>query len=295
MPRKNIGKTLLFPHIAVLLILPPCAIGAMLWAMRTLSETHPLTIAFYVLSFYALLLWCVRIPNARRFFRSFRERNPYLKRWCSDVRLRTNVLLCAGVVCNGAYAALQFALGIAHKSAWFYSLAAYYACLAAMRLSLVRHTLRHKPGEKMHRELLRYRACGWVFLLMNLALSGMIFYMVRENRATRHHEITTIALAAYGFAALTAAIVNVIRYRKYHSPAISAAKAISLTSACVSMLSLENTMLQTFAGGEMPAQTRRLFLTLSGGAISVFVVMTAIYMIVQSNQKIKQSGESNNG
>lgn len=288
---KKIGKTLLFPPIAVLLILSPCAIGAMLWAMRTLSKAHPLTITFYVLSFYALSLWCVRIPNARRFFRSFREENPYLKRWCSDVRLRTNVLLCGSVLCNGAYAALQLGLGIAHKSAWFCSLAAYYACLAAMRLSLVRHTLRHKPGEKMRQELLRYRACGRVFLLMNLALSGMIFYMIRENRATRHHEITTIALAAYTFTALTAAIVNVIRYRKYHSPAISAAKAISLTSACVSMLSLEGSMLQTFGDGTVSARTRQLFLAISGGAISVFVVMTAIYMILQSNQKIKQSGE----
>lgn len=292
---KKLGKRLLFPHIAVLLLLLPICTVGLVYAMLRLAENDPIRIASYVLSFYTLTIWCVRVPDVLRFVRSFREENRYVRRWLSDVHLRTNVTLIAHILWNGAYAALQLGLGIAHRSAWFYSLAGYYASLAVMRFFLVRHTLRHKPGDQMQQELRRYRICGWIFLLMNLALSAMMFDMIRQNRLMQHHEITTITMAAYTFTTLTVAIVNVIRYRRYNSPAISAAKAIALASACVSILTLENTMLATFSGEEMTPQVQRLFLTLSGGAISVFIVVMAIYMILQANQKLKAFGGSSNG
>jgi len=78
-----------------------------------------------------------------------------------------------------------------------------------------------------------------------------------------------------------------VKYRKFNSPVYSASKAISLAAACVSMLTLESTMLTTFNDGTMDELTRRLFLGLSGGVISVFIIVMAIYMIVQSNKKLK--------
>jgi len=156
-----------------------------------------------------------------------------------------------------------------------------------MRFFLVRHTSKHKPGEKMLDELIKYRACGIVFLIMNLALALMIFFMVYWNRTFNHHEITTIALAAYTFTSLTLAIINTVKYRKYNSPVYSASKAISLASACVSMLTLESTMLTTFGDETMSLTGRRILLGISGGVISVFIIAMAIYMIVQANKKIK--------
>lgn len=288
MDPKKIGKALLFPHVAILLILLPVSIGGMLWTMMKLGSDHPVTIFFYALSFYTLTLYCVRIPKMIRFFKTFKDENRYTSLWFGNYRLRMNVTLTGNVLWNGSYAAMQLCLGIYHRSAWFYSLAAYYASLAVMRFFLVRHTLRHKPGEKMKQELLHYRTCGRIFLFVNLALSAMMFYMIRQNRAVQHNEITTITMAAYTFTTLTFAIVNVIRYRKYNSPAVSAAKAISLAATCVSMLTLENTMLATFNNGEMTARTRQLFLSLSGGGISIFIVAMAIYMIINANRKLNR-------
>lgn len=287
MDRKKIGKSLLFPHIAVLLILLPISAVGLVYSMLKAEETDPVRISFYALSFYTLTVWCLRVPKIIRFFRRFKEENRYVKRWLSDVRLRINVTLCGNVVWNGAYAILQFGLGAYHKSAWFYSLALYYATLALMRFFLVRYTMRHKPGEKMKEEWHRYRTCGWVFLVLNTALTVMIFYMVYRNRIAEHHEITTIAMAAYTFASLTMAIYNLIKYGKYNSPAFSASKAISLTSACVSMLTLEGTMLTTFGGTDMTVQTRQLFLGLSGAAVSALILVMAIYLIVHGNKEIK--------
>lgn len=122
-----------------------------------------------------------------------------------------------------------------------------------------------------------------------------MFYMIYEHRVTRHGEIITITMAAYTFTTLTMAIINVIRYRKFNSPILSAAKAISLAAACVSMLTLENTMLVSFNKGAMPQQTVRLFLALSGGVVSAFIIAMAIYMIVQANRKLKSLEGYNDG
>jgi hypothetical protein len=165
-----------------------------------------------------------------------------------------------------------------------------------MRFFLVRHTSKYAPGEKMKTELQKYRACGIVFLVMNLALALIIFFMVYWSRTFEHHMITAIAMAAYTFTTLTTAIINVIKYRKYNSPVFSASKAISLAAALVSMLTLESTMLTTFGDGTMTATAQKWMLGATGGVISVLIVATAIYMIVVGTKKLKQlKTEVNNG
>lgn len=284
---KNIGKVLLFPHNILLILLLPVSIALLVYGMVFLPDTHPLRIAAYVLSFYMLTVWCVRLPAIIRFFKKTKKENKYLKTWLDHPDLQIRVTLTGNVLWNTAYAALQTGLGICHRSGWFYSLAGYYFSLSLMRLCLMQYVIRHRSCKNMQKELLYYRICGWVFLFTNLALSGMIFYMIYENRTFRHHEITTIAMAAYTFTSLFMAIRSAVKYRKYNSPVFSASKAISLAASCVSMLTLEGTMLATFGRDGMTPQTQRLFLGLSGGAVSLFIIIMAIYMILTAGQKMK--------
>ena len=107
------------------------------------------------------------------------------------------------------------------------------------------------------------------------------------NRTFHHHEITTITMATYTFTAFTMAVINMVKYRKYNSPVYSASKAISLAAASVSMLTLESTMLTTFDDGNTDALTRKILLGATGGVVSVFIIIMAIYMIVQSTKKLK--------
>lgn len=284
---KKIGKGILFPPMWMLPVLTPVATALLIYGMSAMDENDPIRITSYVIAFYALTIICARVPQMIRFVKNFKQENKYTNRWFSDYQLRMNVTVGMNVLWNAAYGALQLGLGVYHRSMWFYSLAVYYACLAVMRFFLVRHTMRYEPGKERKRELIYYRRCGWVFLLLNIALFGMMFYMIHENRATQHNQITTITMAAYTFTTLTMAIINIFRYRKYNSPVVSAARTVSLTAACVSMLSLENTMLITFDGGKMTAQARQMFLALTGGAISIGIIVMAIYMIVRSSKQIK--------
>jgi hypothetical protein len=288
---KKLGKVLLFPHIALMILLVPAATVLLVGSMVFIGTESPIAIVSYVIAAYTLTVWCFKIPYLIRFFKNFKKDNKYARKWLEDTRLRVNVSLYGTMIWNVLYALLQLGMGFRHRSFWFGSLAVYYISLAVMRFFLVNYTRRYKAGEKMLLELRKYRACGVVFLVMNIALSLMIFFMVYWNRTFHHHEITTIALAAYTFASLTVAVVNIVRYRKYNSPVYTASKSISLAAACVSMLTLESTMLTTFGEETMSLTGRRAFLGISGGVISVFIIAMAIYMIVQGTKIIKMLKE----
>ena len=289
---KKLGKALLFPHIAIMIVLVPIATVFLVYSMFFWGTESVLAIVSYVLAAYTLTVWCFKIPYLIGFFKAFKDGNKYARRWQDDDRLRVNVSLYGSLAWNTAYAVFQLWLGFYHHTFWYYSLAGYYIFLAIMRFFLVRHTRAHKPGERMREELKKYRACGWVFLMMNLALTLIIFFMVYWNRTFIHHEITTIAMAAYTFAAFTVAIVNLVKYRKYHSPVYSASKAISLAAACVSMLTLESTMLTTWGENESTA-FRQIMLAATGAVITLFIVAMAIFMIVQGNKGLKKLKEEN--
>jgi hypothetical protein len=293
---KKLGKALLFPHIAIMILLVPIATVLLVGSMVFIGTESVVAYVSYVIAAYTLTVWCVKIPYLIGFFKSFKNENKYARRWQDDPRLRVNVSLYGTLAWNALYGIFQLWLGFYHRTFWFYSLGTYYICLGVMRFFLARHTTRYAPGERMQTELKKYRACGIVFLVMNLALALIIFFMVYWNRTFEHHMITAIAMAAYTFTALTTAIVNVIRYRKYNSPVFSASKAISLAAALVSMLTLESTMLTTFSEGTMTAMEQKIMLGSTGGVISALIVATAIYMIVFGTKKLKElKTEVNNG
>lgn len=288
---KKLVKRALFWHPAATIFIICVAAALLIYSFAALEPTHPVSIASYVLSFYALVLACVRAPDVARMVGRVRRENRYVVRYTSDVRLRMNIALSGTFLFNAVYALFQLALGLWHRSVWFYAMAVYYALLAVMRLGLVRYTGRHAPGEMQTDEWKKYRFCGVCLLVMTLALMVFNLYFVWKIRVFRHHEITTIAMAAYTFASFTLAICNAIRYRRYGSPAYSAAKAVSLASAIVSMLTLENAMLTAF-GQEESEVFRQIMLGATGGGVMLAVTGIAVYMIVHAHTALRQTRQS---
>ena len=293
---KKIGKAILFPHIAILIILLPVATVLLVYSMVFVGTESIIAYISYVLAAYTLTVWCCQIPKLIKALKNFKNENKYALRWQEDTRLRVNISLYGTLLWNTLYGIFQLWLGLYHRTFWFTSLGAYYICLAIMRFFLVLHTRKYDVGEKMYRELVRYRACGWVFLVMNLALSLIVFFMIYWNRTFEHHMITAIAMAAYTFTSFTLAIINVVKYRKYNSPVLSASKAISFASACVSMLTLTSTMLTTFSDGTMGELEKKMMLGGVGIAVSCVVVVMALCMIVIGTKKINSlKTEDENG
>lgn len=285
---KKIGKALLFPHIAIMIILVPIATAMLVGSMVFIGTESVIAYISYVLSAYTLTVWCFKIPHIIKFFKAFKRQNKYARLWQDDTRLRVKLTLYGSLLWNAAYAVFQLWLGIYHHTFWYFSLGIYYVCLAVMRFFLANHIKKYAPGEKMRIELQKYRACGWVFLIMNLALALIIFFMLYWNKTFTHHMITTIAMAAYTFMSFTMAIINVIKYKKYNSPVISASKAINFAAACVSMVTLTSTMLTVFSDETMSALSQKLMLGGVGVAVWLVVVTMAVAMIRRGTKKLTE-------
>ena len=280
-------KKLLYPNIIIIFLLFPVSLILMTWAMLVLGESHYITIIGYVLSFYTLLTCCFRIPDIIKLVSRIKNENKYIVRYKTDSHLRIKINLVSAFLFNSAYAIFQFFIGLYHNSFWFYSMSAYYILLAITRFYLMKYTLKFGPNDKLKEELKKYIFSGWMMLLLNIALSVMIFFMVYWNRTFIHHQITTIALAAYSFISFAIAIINFIKYKKYQSPVFNATKSISLTAATVSIITLEATMLTSF-GADMDPIIKKSFLGITGAVISVFVVSLALMTIVKGIRSYKE-------
>lgn len=282
---KRVLKCLLFPHTAIFVILVPFATVFVIYSLAFGSPTDVRTYISYFLSAYALIILCARAPKLFKSAGNFKNNNKYLNMYFSDVHLRMKFSLYRSLGINTLYALLQLVLGFYHHSVWFYSLSGYYVLLALMRFFLLKDVRNTELGTNRFRELLLYRLCGVLLLLVNIALGVITTYIVWQNRGFKHNEIITIAMAAYTFYSMTIAIINVFKYRRYESPVMSAAKTISLAAALVSMLSLETAMLTAFGSGDSP-QFRQIMTGATSGAVCLLVFSLAIYMIIHSTKEI---------
>ena len=284
---RSVLKKLLYPHMALLILLVPVAAAFLIYAFAY-ETAHPAVVyGSYVLSAYALAILCVRTPEIIYWAKKVKKENRYFVCYFSDPWLRVKVSLHSSLAMNTAYAVFQLGLGFQHGSIWFYALAVYYVLLAAIRFVLLKETVTGSRGESRFAELRLYRFCGVLLLVMNLALAVIVVYIVRQNCGFEHHFITTIALAAYTFATLAKAVVNVIRYRRYQSPLMSASKVIGLVSAVVSVLTLETAMLTAF-GAQSDPMFRRIMTGTTGGAVCIFVLALAVFMIVHGTKEMKR-------
>lgn len=283
---KKLGKALLFPHVAVIILFLPLSIAFLVFSLLYLSATSVVSIISYVFATYMLTVLCARIPKMITFFKKVKTENKLAIKLSGDVRLRMSISLYGTLIWNGAYAIFQLGLGFYHQSLWFYTMAAYYVMLAIMRFFLLKHTRSYAVGEKAAVEMKKYLACGCLLLVTNFVLSGVIFFIVYKNQTFHHGQITTIALAAYTFFTLIFAIVNIVKYKKYASPVYSAAKTVTLVAACVSMFTLETTMLNTF-GGETSLLFKQMMLGASGVVLVGFITVMAIITIVKGAKGLK--------
>lgn len=290
---KKIVNKLLFPHMALVLVLFPVSMALLICSMIFLGTESVLSYVSYMFSFYSLTIVCLRIPQIIEFIKKYKNSNKLLVRYQNDINFRINLSLYLSLVLNIAYSIFQLCLGLYHKSFWFISMSVYYVLLSLMRFYLVNHTKKNKPGEDLLIEYKRYNICGWVMLLMNLAVTAIIFFIIHFDRTFYHHQITTIALAAYTFLTFSLSIYNFIKYRKFNSPVYSAAKSINLVAACVSMMTLTTTMLTTF-GGEDAIEYKKVLLTMVGVVVSLFILTISIQIIIFTSKNLKKLKEPNN-
>lgn len=292
---KKILKRILFLRpLAVVLISVPAFAAVIYVLVKNMSG--PLAYISYFASAYALVILGLGFPGIVRSVHRCIVSHPLMRRLLSaplgrryveDVKFRAEISLGIGFIVNFLYIVMKMASGIYYRSLWFVSLAIYYALLAVMRFLLLYRRRWPEGKVRQELELRRYRLCGCVLLMMNLALGGIVAFMVRHDRGYEYPGTLIYAMAAYSFYAVIIAAINVVKFRRHGSPILSAAKAISLVAALVSILSLETAMLAQFGSGDDPL-FRKSMTEATGGGVCVIVLGMALFMIWKASKQLKQ-------
>lgn len=296
---KKILKRIFFlPPVWTLLISIP-SYGLVIYALVCENVKSKVAYPAYFLSAYALAITITGITGIIHWARTGIEKHPFVKKIlsvpflnrCVKERVyRAEVSLYSGFLINLLYAGIKLFSGVCYKSVWFITLAVYYILLAVMRFSLLHHVRkREKIGNDLSAQWRRYRLCGMILLLMNWALTGIIVLVIHQDRGFDYPGVLIYVMALYAFYATITAVINIVKFRKYGSPVLSAAKAINLTAALVSMLSLETAMLAQFGAADDAGFSRGM-MAATGFGISVIVLGMAVYMILHATKILKKMG-----
>ncbi|MBE6614490.1 MAG: hypothetical protein E7631_04205 [Ruminococcaceae bacterium] len=288
--RKNIWLKLLFPPVWLILLLTVCSAAALIAVFVNGWDTSPVAYAVYVLSFYALSVFCLACwKTFPGYYRSIRGKvydNRYASRYLTDPVFRTHVSLYTSLGINLLYAAVNAISAAVYSTAWFGIFAVYYVIMAVMRFLLLRYVNRNAIGKSRLGELKRSRLCACILMLVNLILTGAVLMMVTFGRGFSYQGILIYVMALYTFYVTVSAIISLFRYKKLGSPVMSVSKIIQFAQALVSMLFLETAMFAQF-GGDMAPEHQRLMIMLTGGGIAVAVAIMAVYVIVRSTKEIQ--------
>lgn len=270
------------PVPGVLALLTLICVPALLLMFYKGWEDTAAAYPLHVVGAYTLAAWAARVPGAVRRGKAVVFRFRLGRRCLTDLhfRARLSLLLSAGI--NAVYALFKLGAGIYYRSLWFGAIAVYYLILAAARGLLAQRAMTGRGGKAY--EYRAARLCGYLLLLLNIALSAVTLQMVRDGRGYRYPGYLIFAAALYAFYAVGSAVAGLLRFRKLDSPVLSASKVLSLATALVSMLSLQTAMFDAFGDGLTYQRNMNAGV---GGAVCLTIFVMAIFMVVQSSRRLK--------
>ena len=198
---------------------------------------------------------------------------------------------------NTAYALSNCVIGFLNTSWWFITIGAYYAVLAVTRFSVLQ--VRRKARGNYDTELFARRITGILLVVLSFCIVGVNIMSAVKDRGTVFHEIIMITIATYTFAKITGSIIGMAKAKRSASPVLKTLRNISLADACVSVYTMQRSMLVSFPG--MTASNILLLNIFTGTAVWIVVLLLGINLIggkytdmakskiIQANEKIAEA------
>ncbi len=201
---------------------------------------------------------------------------------------------------NIAFVFYNMVLSLINLSLWHGLATGYYLILSVLRLILIYGEIStsfknaNNETKTNIKKLKIYRNCGFVLLLLELALIPLITVLIRGGKPGVYTLSNVIIIAIYTFYKIIAAIVNVIRAIKSSDRIMRAFRNINLCDALFSLLSLEVSMLELFLGVSDEFTIRMS--SISGFVVIAITAIIALYMQIKASadiRKLKNADSSN--
>lgn len=290
------GKRLLFPHTFIVFLLFNVSVISLIYIFAKQLEESLLAILFYVFATYTLVVVCARIPKLVKNAKAGVYKNRYARKYLTDKDLRMRISMYRGLLINFVFATFKIILGFVYNSSWLFAMAGYNVILSIMRFVVIFRSQAKGLDEKEmhHRGLESYHVCGWLMVVLNIAVSVIMFMVIVQKQKIEYHMIVTIGLAAFTFYCFTMAVINMIKYRERKNPVYAAVKRIDMVKAIVSVFTMQVAMLTSF-NGQGAEMDNGLMNTMTGIAVTVAINTIAAFMIYgvrKDFRELNTNGES---
>ena len=198
---------------------------------------------------------------------------------------------------NAAYALGNCIIGFLNPSWWFITVGAYYAVLAITRFSVLQ--IKRKASGDYDTELFARRITGILLVVLSFCIVGVNVLSAIKDRGIAFHEIIMISIATYTFTKITISIIGMVKAKRSASSVLKTLRNISLADACVSIYTMQRSMLVSFPG--MEAAEILLLNIFTGTAVWIVVLLLGINLIggkyidmakskiVKANEKIAEA------
>ena len=278
---KAILLKLLHPPKWVMISAPIIVFTALIFIfLYGLDKTAP-AYAVYVMSAYCLAILIMPVPKLFKRIKSTAKRRisdtKFGERYLNDIEFRGSVSIYLGMFVDFFYVIFRVAVGICYASVWFISMAVYYLFLGGIRLFLIRNYRRSRKNE-----VRCYRITSWFLFLLNIPMGGMILLMVMTNNGYSYPGIIIYISAMYTFYTMIMSVINLVKFRRLGSPILSAAKVLNFIAAMMSVLGLQTALIAEFSTED--DSFRILMNAITGTAVWVTVIATAVYMLFRSKK-----------
>lgn len=274
---------LLYPNVFLILLFAVCNAALLTYIFMSGKEESPIAYPIYAWAAYTLTTVCMRMPQMVKKVKQGVYNNSFGKRYMTDVWFRVKFSLHMSLAINVLYSVFKLGVGIFLSSYWLIAVAIYYIILSVTRYLLLRYMkYGHGKGDLLA-EYKKVRVCGYLVVVVNVALSVMVAQMIWRNESYSYPGFLIFAAAAYAFYSVAMSIISLIKYHKKNSPVLSAAKTISLVSALVSILALQTAMITQFGGDGQFQFVMNIF---TGTVVCILVMTLAVFMIVNADRAI---------
>jgi hypothetical protein len=278
---KSIIFHIFHPGVLAAVLLATFCTAALVYIFVSGMEDTVAGYFVYALTTYALAVFVIVFPEIIAGIKAAVYRNKLAGRYLTDIPFQMKVSLYMSLTLNTLYAVVKLTAGIYYASFWYGADALYYIILSAVRFLLLRHV---RKGERdLKKELRQYRLCGVLLFVMNVALIGVVYQIVNKNMGYKYPGLLIYAAAIYAFYCISVSIKNVLKYRKFHNPVMSAHKAIGLAKALVAMFALQTAMFASFNDDKF---LERLMNSIFGGLVCISIFGMAVLMVVQANGEL---------
>ncbi len=198
---------------------------------------------------------------------------------------------------NVAYALGNCIIGFLNSSWWFITVGAYYTVLAITKFSVLQ--VRRKANGDYDVEFFARRITGILLVVLSFCIVGVNIMSAVKDRGTAFHEIVMITIATYTFTKITIAIIGMVKAKRSASSVLKTLRNISLADACVSIYTMQRSMLVSFPG--MKAAEILLLNIFTGTAVWIVVLLLGVNLIggkytdmarskiVKANEKITEA------